>query len=199
MVIERNRPWGRVIAAPEGLIEVRTDAELARYIASGEATPVLVSGGDLHRSLGATRATTGSRNVLELAIDVLRVTVDGRELLAVSHVVVRARGWMRGPIIFVGNVGHLRHREIIRRGHPNDGRFEIVEVAATMSVRQRLIGLNRIAAHAHLSHPLVSTRTATHASWSLGDGLGVWVDGRHIGRALELAVSIEPDAATIHR
>ena len=201
-MIERGRPWGKQVPAPPDLLEIDSDAELADALDRGASQPLLLCGGDLATGLGARTTVVDDAStptVRELPIDALRVHLDDREVLAVAHVVARSRNWLRGPIVFVGNTGFVGRREVVRRGHPNDGRFEIVEIDAGMGTRERLMGLRRIGSGSHLAHPQVTSTQATSLSRYFERGLRVWVDGRPLGRVSELRVEIIADAGTIYR
>lgn len=130
-------------------------------------------------------------------VDVLRVTADGRHLDAVAHVVAR-RGWWRGQIVMVMNVDHLGDWNVAPRGHPNDGKVDVVEVDPAMTLRERWQARQRLPQGTHLPHPRIATRSVATASWHFERPLGLWVDGEARGRVTDLAVEIEPDAFELH-
>lgn len=197
MTIKRGVDWGEEVEHPTEPVELTSDAAVAASIASGESRPLLVRGGDLHRSLGSPVGPATRR----LAIDVIRVTADGAAAIAVAHVVVRRRGplgWWRGPIIAVMNVDHVGPWDVAPRAHPNDGRLDIVEVSAVMSVRHRWQARRRLATGTHLPHPAITNRPTVEASFEFAEALSVWVDGVNQGTVRALHVRVEPDAAVIH-
>ncbi len=212
-MIEPGQPWGRQVDTPAGLVSIASDAELAEALSAPSPVPVLLAGGDLARGLGArpaiqlrgdaasadTSSASEIRRCRELPIDMLTVHLDDRVITAVAHVLIRSRGWLLGPILFIGNTGFVGRLEVVRRGHPNDGRFEVVEVDASMSPRQRIVGLRRMRAGTHLNHPLVTSTHASSFSRDFDRPRSVWVDGRRIGRVRRLAVEIIADAAVIYR
>ncbi|MGH9132374.1 MAG: hypothetical protein ACRDZZ_00450, partial [Ilumatobacteraceae bacterium] len=133
MTIRKGSEWGAGVARPEGLVVATSDAELGQLICSGTSLPLGVAAGDLRRTLGHG----GSGRVMQrVPLDLLRVDADGVELCAVAHVVVR-RSWWRGRLVGVFNCEHLGRWDVAPRGHPNDGRAEVVEVDAAMSMRAR--------------------------------------------------------------
>ena len=165
-----------------------------RTFAAGDERPIGVSGGDLYRSVGAP----GEReSVMRLPIDALRVTVDGASHLAVAHVVMR-RSWWRGGIIVIMNVDHLGEWNVAPRAHPNDGRFDVLEVDRHMTLRARLQALRRLRQGTHLPHPRIATRTGTEATWRFGRPQRLWLDGVRAGSVRQFSVVIEPDACAIH-
>jgi hypothetical protein len=200
MTIRPGEPWGDTIARPGDLFVVSSDADLASHLGASAAgaRPVGVDGGDLHRSLGAP----GRRDqVQRLPLDLLHVTADGRRHVAVAHVVMRRRwptGWWRGRIVAVMNVDRIGALNVAPRAHPNDGRFDIVEVDAAMSVRQRLQARTRLRHGTHVPHEAITVRRATRQSWNLAPAMQLWIDGVPRGSASSVEVSIVPDAATVH-
>lgn len=171
-----------------------SDAELAQLVARDPSGAYGIRGGDLHRSLGAPppRETTQ-----QLPLDALRVRCDDVEWLAVAHVVVRD-SWWRGPLLAVLNCAYVGHWNVSPRAHPNDGRFDVVEVTADMSVRQRLQARRRLPLGAHLPHPNITARTAESQTWSFGAPRHVFVDGLGLGRVVRLTIEISPDHFSIH-
>jgi hypothetical protein len=194
MTIRRGEEWGESVARPDGIRELSTDAALADHVASGSIEPVAVVGGDVHRSLGAPppRAT-----VQRVPMDLLAVTLDESEVVAVAHVVAR-RSWWRGRIVAVMNVDHLGEWNVAPRAHPNDGRFDVVEVGAQMSTRQRIQARGRLRQGTHVPHPRITTATATARAWEFDRATPVWIDGVCRGSCRRLAVTIRPDAYRIH-
>jgi hypothetical protein len=188
MTIRPGEPWGEPAVRPADLVVASSDAELAALVAAGHRE-VGVSNGDLHRSLGAPPMRA---DVQRLPLDALRVVVDGRELLAVAHVVA-ARSWWRGRVVFVMNTEHLGERDVAPRAHPNDGRFDVVEIDPGMPLRARWEARRRMPHGTHLPHPSISLRRATDALWSFERPTPVRVDGVAVGAARRLEVTIEPD------
>jgi hypothetical protein len=197
LTVKRGAAWGEPIRAPVEALEVRNDGALAAAAREGEPRPLLVRGGDLHRSLGGPSGAPSTK----LTIDIIDVIADGRRLTAVAHVVARRRGrrgWWRGPIIAVMNVDHLGDWDAAPRAHPNDGWLDVVEVRESMSVRSRWQAWRRLPTGSHVPHPDISTSRAHSATYTFDEHLGLWVDGIESGTARTLSVSVEPDGAVIY-
>jgi hypothetical protein len=195
VTIRKGEEWGAAVERPADLVVVESDAALAAAVAAATAPVWGVSGGDLHRSLGSPRLD-GRSIVQRLDVDALRVELDGRRVLAVAHVVVR-RSWWRGPLLAVLNCDHLGSWNVAPRAHPNDGRFDVVEVAAAMPPRARLAARRRLPAGTHVPHPDIAVSTSTHREWTFDRPLRAWVDGIESGRCRRLSVTIEPDRFAI--
>jgi len=199
MTIRPGEPWGEVVERPPGLVPAADDAAVAAHLRRRDGRPVLVTGGDLLRTLGGP-SRDGS--VRRYPVDLLRVDLDGGLVLgAVAHVVVRRPGrlgWWRGPLWAACNVSAVGAWDVAPRAHPNDGRLDVVRVAATMSVRARLQASRRLRTGTHLPHPAVSVTRGVTGTWCPPPGAVVIVDGVGSGSARGLTVTVEPDAGLVH-
>lgn len=196
MTIGKGVDWGERVARPDGLVVVGSDAELAVLVASGSRAPMAVAGGDLHRTLGDSDGGDGS-TVQRVPLDAFRVTADGVEHCAVAHVVAR-RSWWRGPIVGVFNCEHLGRWDVAPRGHPNDGRADVLEVDEAMTVRARVQAWRRLRSGTHVPHPAIHVSQRTAASWGFARPLRLYVDGRRHGEVINLEVNVEADAFHLH-
>ena len=177
MTVQRGAPWGERVDAPPDAIEVRSDGELAALVSGGERHPVVVRGGDVHRSLGSP---TGEAATMRLPIDLIAVIADDEPLTAVAHVVVRrpgGLGWWRDRIVAVMNVDHLGKWDAAPRAHPNDGWLDVIEVSESMSPRARWQAWRRLPAGDHVPHPDITVRRGRAETWTFGRALSLWVDG----------------------
>lgn len=193
MTIRPGEEWGAAVDRPDDLVVLADDASLAAAVLAGRG-PLSVSGGDLHRAVGSPQPRPQMQRV---DVDLIRATADGEEVVAVAHVVAR-RSWWRGPLVAVMNVDHVGDWNVAPRAHPNDGRLDVVEVDASMGVRQRWQARRRLPQGTHVPHPAISTRRATEAAWTFDPPLRLWVDGVDRGPVAELSVTVEPDAFTLH-
>jgi diacylglycerol kinase family enzyme len=147
----------------------------------------------------ATRPT-----VNEYVIDLLEVRLDDAEepIVACAHVVARSPWpsghWLRGRILVVMNAEFIGDWDIAPRGHPNDGRVEVVDVDPSMSARERLAARRRLPTGTHVPHPRIATRSVRTGSWQFARPLDVVVDGRRVDRASTLSIDVLADAATVY-
>lgn len=208
MTIKPGQGWGRAVPRPPDLVVVHSDAELASAISQEPGSPVGVGGGDLARTLGVTSARAGTlatrQTVNEYLIDLMEVRLDGAEepIVACAHVVARSPWgsghWLRGRILVVMNAEFIGEWDIAPRGHPNDGRVEVVDVDASMSVRDRLAARRRLPTGTYVPHPSIATRSVRTGSWQFERPLAVVVDGRRVDRASRLSIDVRSDAATVY-
>jgi hypothetical protein len=195
VTIRPGEPWGREIPRPAELVVVGSDAEFARSVALDPGRDFALSGGDLHRTLGSPPPPGDV--VQRLPVDLLEVVVDGVGRTAAAHVVIRQRGW-RGRVVAVCNADHIGRWNVAPRAHPNDGRFDVIDVDAAMSWRDRWEARRRLPTGTHVPHPAISVRTAAAWSWQDPSGALVLVDGVDLGRCRSVEVRILPDAASVH-
>ncbi len=142
--------------------------------------------------------------VNELPIDLLTVRLGGRAepVIACAHVVARSpwwRGsWWRGPVLVVMNAEFLGSFDVAPRGHPNDGRVEVLEAGTDLTLRQRLAARKRLRTATHVPHPAIATRSVRQASWTFRRPMAIAIDGRRSGRTRTIDVTVTPDAAIVH-
>ncbi len=203
MTIRPGQEWGEVLPVPVPADHsFASDAALGRWLAD-EPLPTsrtaLLTGGDLLASVGGP-SVAGTRR--RYPIDVLRVELDTDSAVGVAHVVCRRPGpfgWWRGRLLAVVNTSKIGPWDVAPRAHPNDGRFDVVDVDATMTMRARWQARRRLTTGTHVPHPAIAvTRPRDRrATWDFGTTLTVWVDGRRVGRSRSLTITLEPDAATV--
>lgn len=198
MTVKPGSVWGEVVDAPNGALVLHRDDELAAAIERAELRPLVVRGGDLHRTAGAPTATGSA---VRIPIDILRVTADGAPMTAVAHVLARRPGhlgWMRGRIVAAMNAEHVGRWDVAPRAHPNDGRFDLIEVAASMSARERWQALRRLSTGTHVPHPRIASRRSREETFTFDRPTGLWLDGVARGTVRSVTVRVVPDAAEIY-
>jgi hypothetical protein len=217
-VIEKGKAWERSAAGPPDLRVAGDDWALAaaacdRPGARIEFVPSPDS--DFARALGVA---TGSTAGLELPLDALRVECDGEMRFGVNMVVVgvapdRARWFTRDPgvlvtvdgrvvhdanatAVVVANGQYLRGSDVVPRGHPGDGRFEVQVYAATR--RERAAVRARLPQGVHLPHPRIGQTTGRRVEIRADRGVvAVEVDGRSGPPAARVTVELVPEAFSI--
>ena len=198
MTIRRGDDWGAPGVPPNDLVWFDDDHSAAAAVARG-TTVLGLRAGDMARTLGAG----GSVSSVEFPLDVVRLETSlAGSTTALSHVIVRRRlaGWWRGAVTVVMNSQFRRNWDVAPRGHPNDGRVEVFEVAASMSVRQRWAASRRLPTGTHLPHPMITSSSTRHLTLVIPAKSAVEVDGRHwftTAESTELMVEVVPDAITV--
>lgn len=200
MTIGKGETWGSTVERPAELTLVADDAALADVLAAG-VEHVALQGGDMFATVGG-RAVGDRRELLRLPLDLLHVAVDDEQArAAVAHVVIRCPWWrggpFRGPVVVVMNAEFLDGVPMAPRGHPNDGRVEVLEFEPTLRLRQRLAIRRRARSAAHLPHPGIRTRSVRTASWSFDRPMVVVADGVVLGSARRVSVDVVADAGQL--
>lgn len=198
MTIRPGEDWGRRVSGVGSSGRVRDDAAAARL----RGGRVILEGGDLHRSLGSPSAPTGPGECTELDIDVLDVRVemrDGRtvDMSAVSSV-VSGRWTGGGRVVAVLNTGFLGRRNLAPRAHPNDGVFEVLTVASSMSRRERREAWRRSVTGSHLPHPDLAVVRAASWTWERAGHIDpLRIDGRTVRGWSRVVVDLHPDGLVV--
>jgi hypothetical protein len=201
VTIERGQDWGRRVDRRSDVVEVAGDAEAGALVTearrAGQPVPTLgLLAGDLRRTLGRTDAVTRlGPEVSEFTVDLGVVTVAGEDHWFVSHVVAR-RSWWRGEVAAAMNAQFLGSWDVAPRGHPNDGRLDLLRVGE-MGGRERWKAWRRLPSGTHVPHPGIEMRPIADAEVPLSRALIVRVDGVPVGSTDLLMLRVEPDALTV--
>jgi hypothetical protein len=198
VTIRPGEDWGRRIPGPVSALRVADDASAA----ANRGGRVVLTGGDLHRVLGAPGSPDTDGDCTELEVDLLEVVIERRDgggetMWAASSVV--AGNWRRrGRVTAVLNTGFLGRRNLAPRAHPNDGVFEVLEVDRTMPRRERREALRRSLTGSHLPHPLIGLGRAD--SWDIerrGPLDTLRIDGVIVRGWCSVRVTLHPDALLV--
>jgi hypothetical protein len=200
VTIRKGEDWGTQGGLPADGVVVRSDAE-ARHIVSehrraGTPVPPLgLLGGDLCRTLGGLgdESRLRSEDAVLVPVDLGSVLLDGRLHWFVAHLVAR-RSWWSGRIVAVMNAEFHGDWDVAPRGHPNDGRLDVLDV--TMPLGDRLKARRRLLTGTHVPHPGIKERRVDAAQFEFDSPVPIWLDGERVGVARRLSVRIEPDALT---
>ena len=210
--------WGFAAEIPSDARTADSDAAAAEIFAQARrsgrrAPPVLLTGGDLARTLGVTSgvaaaadtessahaaaaaagsaADAGPRNGVCVPVDVGAALIDGRLHWFVAHLVAR-RSWWRGRLLAAANVAFIGSWNAAPRSHPGDGRLDVFDTQP--SLRVRLAARRRLGSGTHVPHPQITQRRVKAAQYDFDPSLDVYLDGRRLRRARTLSVRVEPRA-----
>jgi hypothetical protein len=199
MTIRKGEEWGIQLVAPDGLVLLRDDKQLAQM----EQTAIgSLSGGDIHNALGAPVPVQPGVMCTQLEIDAMYVEIqtsatDEYSLFASSSVEV---GLLRPSLVrksqyaCVTNGGLIQGRNLAPRAHPNDGVLDSVVFSKEMSFRERLLAMRKAMTGTHVPHPLVHVSRAESFSFmrtSRNDLL--FVDGEKMPLWQSVRVTVQPD------
>lgn len=200
MSIRRGSEWGTVIDLPDDVTIVSSDAELARLCAAGTESqrPIALAGGDLARTMGGGAPGRFHRgaSVVRAAVDIVEVTTEGRSSVFVAHLVARRRTW-RGSVVFAMNAQFIGQRDVAPRGHPGDGRIEVLQVAPTMPWRARLAARRRAITGTHLPHPDLAVSSVTRTRLSFDRPQRIYLDGVFWTSTTQIELTVRPAAVEV--
>ncbi len=203
MSIARGQDWGEIGPIPDEAVTAGTDAEAAAVVAAARragqpAPPVVLTGGDLARTLGAAGprppAGAGPAQGARVSVDAGAALVDGRLVWFAAHLVAR-RAWWRGRVLVVANAAFMGRGNVAPRAHPGDGRLDVLDCRLRLGARIK--ARSRLAAGTHVPHPAIEQRRVAAAQFDLDPALDVYADGRRLGRAGTVSVRVEPAALEV--
>jgi hypothetical protein len=202
-MISKGQDWGRRAVVPVDVVVCTDDAAAGAVVAaargrSEDMVPVLLTGGDLHRTLGGVSGPSVGvgDEATQVSCDVGEVLVDGQLHWFVAHLVIGGPWWLR-PTTVVANAAFWRSANMAPRAHPGDGKLDMIE--ARLALRQRLLSRRRLRSGSHIPHPDISTSRWENNQLDLGPrGDRVSLDGVAMGRAHRLVVRVEPSALVVY-
>ncbi len=92
----------------------------------------------------------------------------------------------------------LRRLDVVPRGHPNDGKLDLLRVDPAMPARVRWQAARRARTGTHLPHPQLAVSQPTAVELTFARPLHLWVDGRRWHTAAAVRLTVEPDAYAAH-
>ena len=140
---------------------------------------------------------TSARELTHLTIDAVRVIADDTRIgWFGAHCVLR-NGWWRNTIVGVFNAQFLGSWDVCPRGHPNDGKIDVVTVSASMTIRQRVMARRRLPLGIHVPHPQITIRQLTTTAITFERPMRLWLDGHSWGNATRIEFIVEPDSFVV--
>jgi diacylglycerol kinase family enzyme len=99
-----------------------------------------------------------------------------------------------GEVVLAMNAEFLGRYDVAPRGHPNDGRVDVLRVDGAMGLRARLQARARARAGTHLPHPRISVSQAASCRIELSRPSVLWLDGVRWRASRTFELTVEPDA-----
>ena len=210
-MIRKGEPWGEPAddRYAEAVEAAGGDTDLAAAVAAHPGVPIRFTptrASDLARALGLRGPPTGNT---VLACDAIELP-DGSP--AVNAVVFgippdRQQWWHRlrrvavevdgRPVgdgrclcVVVANGQYLRGFDVVPRGHPGDGRFEVHVYA--LASRERAAMQHRLTAGRHLPHPHITEASGRRVTVKFEQEVPWEADGQPRGRITEATLGLVP-------
>lgn len=215
-MITRGNPWGSPLppGAPTPRGVAGGDAAVARAAESAHGATLAwepAPGSDLARTLGAGSA---SGEPVVLPVDALAVRDHGWAVNAVTlgPAPDRLRAWHRrvpfvvevdgrevyrgrATSVVVANGQFVRGCDLVPRGHPGDGVFEVQVYDVAFGERGAL--RRRLGSGSHLPHPRIHGFRARGLSVVAERAVALEIDGAARARATRLEVEVVPGAVRL--
>ena len=198
MTIRKGEVWGEPGPLPSHGVIVHSDREAREIVTAARRAkepipPLGLAGGDLCRTLGGIgdESRLRSEQAMQLPVDLGSVLIDGRLHWFVAHLVAR-RSWWFGRVIAVMNAQYIGTWDVAPKGHPNDGRVDVLD--GDPSLGQRWQARSRLHTGTHVPHPAIEERRVTAVQLDLARPTPVELDGHPLGTATTLSIRVEPDA-----
>jgi hypothetical protein len=196
--IRKGEPWGDTGPLPSDAVIVRSDAEARAVVtearrAGTPVPPLGLLGGDLCRTLGGAgdERRLRSGQATRVPVDLGAVLIDGRLHWFVAHLVAR-RSWWRGRAVVAMNAQYLGPWDVAPRGHPNDGRLDVLDGDLPLGTRWQV--RSRLVTGTHVPHPGIEERHVQALQVDLDRATPIRLDGDLVGEARSLSLRVEPDA-----
>ena len=199
MTIRKGEQWGIQIEAPEQLVLLSGDKELAKMDPSSVG---VLMGGDLHHSLGSPGQVQPGVMCTQLEIDALFVEIqtsanDEYSLFASSSVEIgrlRPSIYRKNRYVCVTNGGLVGNRNLTPRAHPNDGVLDCVTFGKEMTFRERLLATKKAFTGTHLPHPNIHVSRAESFSFiRASKHEHLFIDGERVSLWQSVRVTVQPD------
>jgi hypothetical protein len=200
MSIRKGADWGVAATVPADVITVASDRALALHVGAAlrhgtNAAPCVLTGGDLHRSLGSPAPTGVGSSATAVTVDIGAVQVDDELHYFAAHMTAHRRGWA-GRFVVVANAAHHREWNIAPKAHPGDGWLDTINGSLSWGDRRK--ARRRLPTGTHLPHPDLATRRIKAFQYDLDRATPVYCDGSRVGRTQHFSVSVMSDAVTIY-
>lgn len=193
MVISKGSAYGSESEIDPNWPSFSSDAELASHIRAKGRAPCTLTDGDLLATLGGGAPPGVAPRAYP--VDLLRADLDRRAtFFGVAHVVARRILWA-GPFFVAMNAAWIGRLYLGPRSHPNDGLVDVT--TGTLPFQQRWMARRRATSGTHLPHPKLSVSRKPEISYSFDRPTMVRIDGIRTKRAIQIDVSVLPDAGIV--
>ena len=208
MTIRKGQEWGHFENRPDDLQVVADDFSASKLITNQSPdlkAPLKISivNSGLSRTLGIKNGLHNSEQMLCTKFDVIEANYTS----ANSETVTRRcfignafiyKNWLFGTTIAVLNSSFVGNRDWAPKAHPNDGKFDVVELETSMNLRQRLTAFRLMKSGSHLPHPKIRYTQATEYVFSDEKPLSMSIEGVRLGAVTNCVFKVLPDAVNLY-
>lgn len=214
MTIRKGENWGTYVEPPDELIKVNDDLAAANFLTShfGSSTSVVnlaIGESQIGRTLGVKGAEFRHDKMLLTPFDVVEVTytpsnrpakqggsqVERRFFMGFS--LIRRRFWLGGATMIL-NSSFINGRNFAPRAHPNDGKFDVIELDESMKIRQKFAAFKLAKSGSHLPHPKIRYIQAPEHSVDLDRPCELVIEGQNFGSVDRCVFRVIPDSVNLY-
>ena len=187
--------WTEEFLIDEAFPIAKSDQEIVSLVNSG-ITLMRLASGNIHRTLGGkgnsnvALPTTGTLCHIDLGC----IQLANERFYFASHCSLR-RNYFSTKGVLVMNAEFYKNRRVSVRGHPGDGKFEVL--TSELKLIQYLLASKRSESGNHLPHPDLKVRSTAQYEVSFPHQMRVYADGRLIGRSDEVEISVVSRAVKV--
>lgn len=208
MTIRKGQAWGHYESRPIDLEVVADDFSASDLISSkilnSESPPkISIVKSGIVRTLGITKSNNTSEQMLCTSFDVIEAsyTIANSETsvrrLFVGHAFIHQNRYF-GRTTAILNSSFVGKRDWAPKAHPNDGKFDVVELDSSMGVRQRMTAFKLMKSGSHLPHPKIRYTQVPEFVFSSERSAYISFEGIRLGSIKKCVFKLLPDAVNLY-
>lgn len=207
MTIRSGRDWGELVDRPSNLHVMIDDRHADDFLDSnldlGAPAPnMAIVSSEFARTLGLSGANAQNSKMLCTPFDLIEATIFKADNLKpvrryfLGNALVRNRFWL-GNIISIHNSSFRKGRNWTPRGHPNDGKMDVVIFDASMNIRQRMRAFHLMKSGSHIPHPKIQYFQTPEFSTEIVKSASLHIEGQKMADASRCEFRLLADAVNL--
>ena len=208
MTIRKVHEWGHFEDRPNDLQVVADDFAASELITNQTLdlkSPLKISivNSGLSRTLGIKNASLRTDQMLCTKFDVIETSYTHADSADVTRrcfigYALIYQNLIFGQTIAILNSSFVGKRDWAPKAHPNDGKFDVVELDSSMSIRQRLTAFRLMKSGSHLPHPKIRYTQVPEFVFSGERSASMSIEGVRIGAIRHCVFKVLPDAVNLY-
>ena len=208
MTIRKGEEWGHYEDRPNDLQVVADDFSASELITNQTLdlkSPLKISivNSGLSRTLGIKNASLRTDQMLCTKFDVIETSYTHADSADVTRRCFIGYAFIYQNLIFgqtiaILNTSFVGKRDWAPKAHPNDGKFDVIELDSSMSIRQRLTAFRLMKSGSHLPHPKIRYTQAPEFVFSSERSASMSIEGVRIGAVRHCVFKVLPDAVNLY-